>query len=158
MRLNCPACSTMLDLNDALVKKLVRCPKCEQSFVVPEIAPPLVAVKADVKQPRVSTEYELGPSADEHLPSDAPADPNSLKFCPGCGAPWKKGATECKKCHFVPALGAQLKPREKSSRGLAINLQSVYLLIFAVAVIYCGYWVIQNWNWVKSSINSIWSH
>ncbi len=157
MRLNCLVCSAQLDLNDNLAKKLVRCPKCEQSFVVPEIAPPLIAAKPNLKVAPEPDEYELSSSKEEDA-NDAPVDPGTLKFCPGCGAPWKKDARECKKCHFVPALGARLKPKEKPKRDLRVDLQKFYLLI-SLAAAGCGiYFLYTHWNSVKESINSIWPH
>ena len=39
MKLNCPSCQALLNLNDSLAKKLVKCPKCEQKFVVPDVPP-----------------------------------------------------------------------------------------------------------------------
>ena len=72
----------------------------------------------------------------------------------GCGAPWKKGAIECKACNFVPALGAHLKPKVKEKRDFRVNMQNVYLVIFVVAFGTGGYWLFTHWNSVRASINS----
>lgn len=158
MRLNCPICSELLDLDDKLAKKLIRCPKCEQSFVVPEIAPPLVAPKSVVNVPSAPDEYELSSSPKEADASDAPVNPATLRFCPGCGAPWRKAALECGRCHYVAALGARLKPKEKPKKDLRVNLQKFYLLIFLAVFGYGGYWLFAHWNSVKASINSFFPH
>ncbi|MEI6234733.1 MAG: hypothetical protein WCT04_16895 [Planctomycetota bacterium] len=158
MKLNCPVCSVMLDLDDSLAKKLVRCPKCEQSFVVPNIAPPLVAPKPDMKIETPPDEYELGRTSAEVAADEAPAvDPSKLKFCPGCGAPWKKAALECAKCNYLPALGAQLKPKIKEKRDLRVNLDAVYFLLFIAAVGFGIYYLVEHWNAVRAQINSLWS-
>ncbi len=160
VRLNCPVCAALLDLNDALIGKLINCPKCAQNFVVPKVAPPLVAAKAQPKTERAGNDYELSASQEEPEAATQPTDPNTLKFCPGCGGPWKKGAQECAKCHYVPSLGAQLKPKFKQQLGLNYYLQKVYI-VFVVVVLGIGaYWLYHNgeslWNSVKSAINSIW--
>ena len=156
VKLNCPICSALLELNDALAKKLVRCPKCEQSFVVPQVPPPLVAQKPNLKIEQPPDEYDLGVSPVEAAAAvgAGAVDPATLKFCPGCGAPWKKGAIECNKCNFIPALGAHLKPKQKEKRDLRVNMQNVYLVIFVVAIGTGGYWLFTHWNSVRASINS----
>jgi len=154
VRLNCPACTAVLDLNDGLVKKLVRCPKCQQNFVVPEVAPTLVAPKQDLKIEAPPENYEMGTPEEE---PEAPPDPNALKFCPGCGAPWRKGSGECKKCHYILALGAQVKPKEKRRLNLKIDTQKFYMVLGAAAVGFGLYMLFTNWHSVKDFINSIWS-
>lgn len=156
MRLNCPACTAVLDLDDGLVKKLVRCPKCQQNFVVPAVAAPVVAPKQDMKIEAPPENYDMGAHAQEEEP-EPPPDPNTLKFCPGCGSPWRKGAGECKKCHYVLALGSQLKPKEKRSFNLKFDTQKFYVVIFAAALGYGLYMLYTHWATVKQFINSIWS-
>jgi hypothetical protein len=155
VKLNCPACSTFLELSDNLAKKLVRCPKCEQSFVVPQIAPPLIAQKPNLTIEQPPDEYELGASQVEAAASNSTADPSTLKFCPGCGGPWKNGALECSKCHYVPALGAQIKPRERDRRPIRIDFSSIYRVLFVAALGYGGWQLFTHWNSVMSSIRSI---
>ena len=112
MKLNCPVCSVRLELNDSMAKKLVRCPKCKQNFVVPAMAPAETASNPSAPVAPPPDEFELSPSQSEAEPVEGPVDPETLKFCPGCGGPWKKGSRECKSCHYIPEVGAQLKPRE----------------------------------------------
>ena len=155
MRLNCPSCTAVLNLSDSLIKKLVRCPKCEQNFVVPEAAEPVVAPRAEIKIAAAPDTYEIGESLpNENVPP--PQDPALLKFCPGCGAPWKKGARECKKCHYVPELGAQLRPKDRKRFDLRFESQKVYLVLFVGVVIYGVYMLLSHWQTVKDFINSIW--
>lgn len=156
MRLNCPSCTAVLNLSDSLVKKLVRCPKCEQNFVVPEAPAPIVAPKQDIKIAAVPDNYEMNaPPPNENVPK--PQNPHELKFCPGCGAPWRKGAPECKKCHYVAALGAQLRPKERKKLNLSFDSQKLYLAITAGAACYGLYMLLTNWQAVKKFINSIWA-
>lgn len=155
MKLNCPACSTFLELSDSLAKKLVRCPKCEQSFVVPQVPPPLIAQKPNLAVEQPPDEYELGVSAAEVAASHSTVDPATLQFCPGCGAPWKPGTMECKKCHYMPALGAQIKPRKNDRRPVRIDLSGIISLLFLAALAYGAWQLFTHWNSVMASIRSI---
>ncbi len=156
VKLNCPICSVMLNLDDNFAKKLVRCPKCEQSFVVPAVAPTVAERIQNAPIAPPSDEFELSPSAKEPTLAPESLHPNALKFCPGCGAQWKKGTIECNACHYVPALGAQIKPKAKERFNLLqFDLGSVYWVLFLGALGYGGWYLFTHWNSVAATIRSI---
>jgi predicted Zn finger-like uncharacterized protein len=157
VRLNCPSCTAVLDLSESLVKKLVRCPKCGQNFVVPAAPAPVTAPKVVKNVASAPDTYEMHTEEAEEPTLPAPQDPNQLKFCPGCGAAWKKGQRECPKCHYVAALGSKLSPKERKKLNLNFDAQKLYLFVGVAGVGYGLYMLISHWNQVKQWINSMWA-
>ena len=77
-------CKTRLQVNEQLAGKLVKCPKCGESLIVPRPEPASAAEDE-------SDEYALAPAVE--LPAKKPA-------CPACNADLPDGAVLCVQCGY----------------------------------------------------------
>jgi ribosomal protein L40E len=98
---------------------------------------------------------ELALQEMDHKPDGGPPDPTALEVCPGCGAKWKIGAKECKKCHYNAIVGAKLRPPLKSRHGILSNfdIQKMFLYAAIAAIAFGIYWLVTNFDSLKRKGN-----
>ena len=155
MRQICPSCSQALDINDAMLGKLVRCPHCQLTFVSSVALAGAAAQKAakPVDRGAVKSEgYELEGGADAEPQETGIQAP---KYCPNCGKDWVRGKLVCGKCRYDLQLRRVVIP-EARFRMPKVDVQSLYILLAVVGLGVGGYFLFKNWNTIFSSINSLW--
>jgi hypothetical protein len=150
MKLPCPACAQPLNLPDKFAGKNVKCPACQQSFD----APAAIGVNEWSQNVDAAVPDELALHSLIDKPDTSIPDPTNLEFCPGCSARWKKGARECKKCHYNAIAGAKLKPPNKHRGNIYFDWQKVFLYIAALGAAVGVYWVFNNFEYIKRKYES----
>ena len=134
MNIECPSCKFAMEVADDRAGKLVRCGGCKQNFVVP------VPQGDHLTLENEDLIIDHDPALDEKPPP--PPDPNTLMFCPHCGAKWKRGKVECKECHFNIQINAVLRAPDKLGRNRFFDMQKIFLYIFILAMLYGIYWLL----------------
>jgi hypothetical protein len=159
MKLPCPACGQALNLPDKMAGKVVKCPACQQSFDAPGGAEPAAGgdwtKSADAQHSTVPGDELALHSLVDQQDTGAP-DPTALEICPGCGAKWKKGSRECKKCHYNAIAGAKLKAPYKRSGNFYFDYQKVFLYVAFIALCFGIYWVYTNFDLIKQKFDKLW--
>ena len=155
MKVICPNCSKALNTPDHLIGKRVVCPACKQKFVANAVVANVDVAISEPASTEVLTmppdELALQPFGVDESHAPQP-DPTAIKFCPLCGEKWSSGARECRKCDYNAIVGGRLRTPVPKRLRFNFDIQSLYLYVFLVAVVYGIYWFSQNWTSVKHSI------
>src|SRR5688572_17069701 len=97
--ISCTKCQTRMQVPDDATGKQVRCPKCQNMFVVGAAAPQLVAAATGAASGSTPRPPAAAP------PPPAPPPPAAAKGaptkCPACGSDLLPGAVSCMDCGYL---------------------------------------------------------
>lgn len=134
--IRCPKCSKMMQVPDGSAGKQVRCPGCQQVFVVaaaPAPAPVAAAAPAapappapapvppSGARPAVSAAARPAAPPAPPRPSAAPSSPSTpgMKSCPACKSPVAESAIACMDCGYL--FQSEPSPSEDGAPNLCSN-------------------------------------